>query len=167
MKKAVYAGSFDPITNGHLWMAKEGARMFNKLVVSIGVNPDKKCTFSLEERLDMLKNTLKDFRNVKVGSFSNQFLAKYAASINAEYLLRGIRTEGDYQYERTMRHINSDMNPDIVTVYLMPPREIVEVSSSMVKSMIGPEGWEEAIKSYVPEYVYGKLLEKFKANPAQ
>lgn len=164
MKKAVYAGSFDPITNGHLWMVKEGAGLFDKLFVSIGINPDKRNTFSLEERLDMLKKALKDYRNVKVGSFTNQFLAKYASSVNAEYLLRGIRTEGDYQYERTMRHINSDMNPSIVTVYMMPPREIVEVSSSMVKGMIGPEGWEDAIRSYVPEYVYGKLIEKFKAN---
>ena len=153
MKKAVYAGTFDPITNGHLWMAKEGARMFDRLVVSIGENPKKTCTFSLEERLDMLKKTLKEFRNVKVDSYSNQYLANYATSISAEYLLRGIRTEGDYQYERTMRHINSDMNSDIVTVYLMPPREIVEVSSSMVKGLIGPEGWEDAIRSYVPEYV--------------
>ena len=138
MRKAVYAGSFDPITNGHLWMIKEGSKLFDDLVVAIGVNPDKKYAFSLEDRVDMLRRSTRQFPNVKIDSFENEFLVNYANSIDAQYMLRGIRTEGDYEYERGMRYINSDLNPQIVTTFLMPPRELVEISSSFVKGLVGP-----------------------------
>ncbi len=162
MSKGIYAGSFDPITNGHLWMIEQGSKLFNELVVSIGLNPDKKSTFSLEERLYMLKKATRDFENVTIGSFENQFLVNYAHSIGGEFILRGIRAEGDYEYERAMRHVNSDLNPEITTTFLMPPREIAEVSSSLVKGLIGPEGWENVIEGYVPRDVYNKFLVKFK-----
>lgn len=161
MKTAVYAGSFDPLTNGHLWMIQEGARLFDQVVVAIGINPDKKCAFSLEERVEMLRKSTRTFPNVKVDSFENQFLVQYAHSIGAQYMLRGIRTEGDYEYERGMRYVNSDLNPNIVTDFLMPPREIVEVSSSLVKGLVGPQGWEEVVEGYVPRNVYNKFLVKY------
>lgn len=164
MRKAVYAGSFDPITNGHLWMIQEGSKLFEKLVVAIGINPDKKYSFSLEDRVDMLRKSTRTFPNVKVDSFENEFLINYTNSVGAQYLLRGIRTEGDYEYERGMRYINTDLNPQIVTVFLIPPRELVEVSSSFVKGLVGPNGWEKVIKKYVPEPVYEKFLEKFKGK---
>jgi len=164
MKKAVYAGSFDPITNGHMWMIEEGSRLFDKLIVAIGINPDKKYTFSLDERVDMLERSTRSFPNVEVDTFENQFLVNYATSVGAEYILRGIRTEGDYEYERGMRHINSDLNPEITTVFLMPPREIVEISSSLVKGLVGPENWEEVIEAYVPRNVYNHFLIKFEGS---
>ncbi len=167
MKNAVYAGSFDPITNGHLWMINHAATMFDELVVAIGDNPDKRCTFTLKERLEMLKESVKDFKNVKVATFENQFLVNYARSIGVNYMIRGIRTDGDYEYERVMRNINSDMNPDVVTVFLMPPREIADLSSSMVKGLVGPNGWEKVVKIYVPDPVYEKFLEKFGKQPAK
>ena len=74
-------------------------------------------------------------------------------------MLRGIRTAGDYEYERTMRYVNSDLNPGITTVFLQPPREFVEISSSVVKGLIGPDGWETAVKRYVPDPVFEKLRE--------
>ena len=159
--KAVYAGSFDPITNGHLWMVEEGAQLFEELVVAIGTNPAKKYTFSLEERLAMLKETLGHIPNVKVDEFENQYLVTYAKSISAAYVLRGIRTEADYGYERGMRHVNDDMEPHVTTVFLMPPRKITEVSSSLVKGLIGPAGWQEIVQTYVPAPVYKRILATF------
>lgn len=162
MKKAIYAGSFDPITNGHLWMIKQGSELFDELVVAIGINPDKKYTFSLDERVDMLRKSTRLFPNVEVQTFENQFLVNYASSEDAQYVLRGIRTEGDYEYERGMRHINSDLNPQIATTFLMPPREIAEISSSLVKGIVGLEGWEGVVEGYIPRDVYNHFLVKFR-----
>ena len=156
-KLAVYAGTFDPLTVGHFWMIKQGAVLFDKLIVAIGINPDKRCVFSVDDRLDMLRQSVEKFTNVDVGSFTNQFLINYAQSMGARFILRGIRTESDYEYERAMRNINGDLNSGITTVFLMPPRGIAEVSSSMVKGLIGPEGWETIVKGYLPEPVFKKL----------
>ena len=160
MKKAVYAGSFDPITNGHLWMIEQGVKLFDILVVAIGVAPEKEYTFTIEERLQMLKESARQYSNITVDHFEKKFLINYAHSIDATYILRGIRTEGDYEYERTMCHINSDLSAEIQTVFLMPPREISDLSSSLVKRLVGPEGWEEVIKKYVPHVVFKKLAER-------
>jgi len=162
MKKAVYAGSFDPPTNGHLWMIKQGARLFDLLIVAIGVSPDKKYAFSLDARVEMLRNITKPYRNTSVETFENQFLVNYAKSVEACYVLRGIRSEGDYEYERAMRYINSDLDPNILTVFLIPPREIAEISSSFIKDLVGPRGWEKIVKKYVPRSVYEKLLKQFR-----
>jgi len=160
MKRAVYAGSFDPPTNGHLWMIKEGTRLFDELVVAIGINPEKKSTFSIEERCGMLKGIIRKYPNTRVDKYENQFLVNYASSIGVGYILRGIRTERDFGYERDMRYVNSDQNPDITTVFLTPPREIAETSSSLVKGLVGPDGWEEVVEGYVPRNVYNKFLQK-------
>jgi pantetheine-phosphate adenylyltransferase len=154
----VYAGSFDPLTVGHLWMVEQGMRLFNELIVAVGVNPEKKYAFSLEERLLMLRESTKKFRTVSVTSFSNRYLIDYAREVGATHILRGIRTESDYEYERTMRNINGDLDSAICTVFLMPPRGIAEVSSSMVKGLIGPDGWQNIVRKYVPGPVYKMLL---------
>lgn len=155
----VYAGSFDPLTIGHLWMVEQGVRLFDRFIVGIGRNPDKRYTFSIEDRLEMLRDSTRQFRNLSVTVFSNRYLIEYAKSAGATHILRGIRSESDYEYERTMRNINGDFNEDICTVFLMPPRDIVEVSSSMVKGLIGPAGWRKVVKNYVPAPVYKRLLE--------
>ena len=142
----VYAGSFDPLTIGHIWMIEQGVSLFDRLMVAIGINPEKRYTFPLEERLDMLRESLRRFRNVQVVSFSNRYLIDYAQSIGATHILRGIRSESDYEYERTMRNINGDLDPGIVSVFLMPPRDIAEVSSSMVKGLVGPKGWQKVVR---------------------
>ncbi len=161
MKRAVYAGSFDPLTRGHMWMIEEGARLFPELVVAVGTNPDKQYTFSVEERLRMLHDSLDEAEGVCIDSFENRFLVHYASDVGATHILRGIRSEHDYSYERGMRYINGDMEPDIGTVFLMPPREIAEVSSSFVKGLVGPDGWQEIVKPYLSEPVYEMMLEKF------
>lgn len=161
MKRAVYAGSFDPITNGHLWMIEQGGSLFDELVVAIGVNPDKRTTFTLAERLDMLRASLCAQAHVRVESFASRFLVDYADSLGAQYILRGIRNEGDYEFERGMRHVNSDLRPAVTTVFLMPPREIAEVSSSLVKGLIGPAGWQTVVKGYVPDPVFQCILRRY------
>ena len=154
----VYAGSFDPLTIGHLWMIEQGMNLFDRLIVAVGINPDKKYTFPLAERLAMIRESLKQYRNVSVTSFSNLYLIDYAQSIGATHILRGIRSESDYEYERTMRNINGDLDSTICSVFLMPPRGIAEVSSSMVWGLVGPKGWQKVVKSYVPAPVYRRLL---------
>ncbi len=160
-RRAVYAGSFDPITNGHLWMIQEGSHLFDELIVAVGVNAGKKYTFSLDERLKMLKSTIGHLHSVTIDSFRNQFLVHYAKEIDAKYILRGIRNVGDYSYERGIRLINSDLNGEINTIFSMPPREFSEVSSSLIKELVGPFGWEGIIKNYVPEPVFAALKKKY------
>ena len=159
MKRAVYAGSFDPVTNGHLWMIEQAVELFDELVVAIGVNPDKFCTFSAEDRAAMLRETTRQYNNLRVELFDNQFLVNYAQSIGANYIVRGIRTASDYEYERAMRYVNSDLYPNITTIFLLPPREYAEVSSTMVRGLVGPKGWEDVIPQDVPEPVYLRLRE--------
>jgi pantetheine-phosphate adenylyltransferase len=154
---AVYAGSFDPVTFGHLWMIEAGSRMFDKLVVAIGTNPDKECHFSLEERLSMLKESISGFNNVTIDSYANQYLIKYAESIGAKYILRGIRSTADYEYEKSLSYVNRHQNTDIITIFLLPPREMIEISSSIVRGLIGPEGWEKVVSNYVPTNVLERL----------
>jgi len=160
-QRAVYAGSFDPITNGHVWMIEKGARLFDELIVAIGTNPDKSYTFSIEERLYMLRGAIQSLPHVRVDHFDNRYLVHYADTVDAQYILRGIRSAADYEYERVLRHINDDLRPEITTVFLMPPREIAEVSSSLVKGLVGPDGWEAIVQQYVPPVVYDTFIEKF------
>lgn len=160
--KGVYAGSFDPLTHGHMYMIREGSKLFDELIVSIGINAAKNYTFTLEERLKLLKESVKDLNNVKIDTFENRFLIKYAEEMGCKYILRGIRNESDYEFERTMRNVNGDLNSEISTVFLMPTRQIAEVSSSFVKGLVGPQGWQTVIKSFVPKPVYKAILEKFK-----
>ncbi len=138
-------------------MIEQGVRLFDRLIIAVGVNPEKKYTFSLEERLAMLRETTKQFPNVLVDSFSSRYLIHYAQLVGATHILRGIRTESDYEFERTMRNINGDLDSTICTVFLMPPRGIAEVSSSMVRGLIGPVGWQSIVRKYVPAAVYKRL----------
>ena len=140
-------------------MIEQGSRLFDKLVVAIGINPEKRCMFAPQERLSMLVASVEQFPNVRTEMFTNQYLINYARGIGAQFILRGIRCESDYEFERVMRNVNGDFDPHITTVFLMPPRDIAEVSSSMVKGLIGPDGWEATVKQYVPAPVFQRLKE--------
>jgi pantetheine-phosphate adenylyltransferase len=161
LTKAVYAGSFDPITNGHMWMIKKGSEMFDQLIVSVGTNPEKRYTFDATDRFIMLADAIKEELpkkdNITLATFEKQMLIKYARKVGGNFLLRGIRSVKDYEYEKDMMHINSDMEPNITTVFLFPPRDIAEISSSAVKGLVGYDGWEEAVQKYVPSNVFEAL----------
>lgn len=159
-KRGVYAGSFDPPTTGHLWMIAEGSHLFASLTVAIGVNPEKKYRFSLEARLEMLRESCRPFPNVTIAQFTNLYLIDYARSIGATHILRGIRSPTDFEFERSMRHLNGDFDKRITTVFLIPPRALGEVSSSMVKGLIGPKGWKQMVKPFVPPPVYRQLIKE-------
>ena len=159
-RTAIYAGSFDPITNGHLWMILEGARLFDCLTVLVADNPSKKCLFNLSERERMVNESIRDVSNVNVTSAPNHYVASIAeVGEDGEmlFMLRGIRTVADFDYERALRLINSDIAPKVQTVFLMPPRDVAEVSSSLVKGLVGPKGWEKVVRRYVPKVVLQEL----------
>jgi len=157
MRIAVYAGSFDPPTNGHLWMIERGLEMFDRLIVAIGNNPAKTYSFTVEERLDLLRKSTPSDERLSITHFDNKYLVHYARKMGAPFVLRGIRSSDDYEYERVIRHINADMAPEITTVFLMPPRDIAEVSSNMIKGLTGPDGWQDTVRRYVPEAVFQAL----------
>ena len=161
MAKAIYAGSFDPPTNGHVFMIREGAQLFEQLVVAIGVNPEKAPSFDTETRVRLLQEICAGYDNVSVATFENQFLIRYAAKAGARYILRGIRNGQDFTFERTMRNVNGDLEKDITTVFLIPPRKLLDTSSSFVKGLVGPEGWREVVRGFVPKPVYAEILKKF------
>lgn len=160
-RKAVYAGSFDPPTIGHLWVIREGAALFDELVVAVAVNPDKKPTFTTEDRCAMLSEAVAGLGNVRVVRLEGQYLVRFAKSLGAKVILRGMRKEGDYQPERDLCHLNANIEPDVRTVFLMTPPEFGVVASSFVRSLIGPTGWEEEIRRYLPPNVWPRVLDRY------
>lgn len=142
-------------------MVEEAATLFDELIVALGVNPEKRSAFAVEERLEMLRGCTAGFKNVRVETFTNQYLINYARKQGASFIVRGIRSETDYEYERVMRNINGDLDANVTTVFLMPPRDIAEVSSSMVKGLVGPDGWQKMVRPYLPPAARQQFLKKF------
>jgi len=151
---AVYPGSFDPITNGHLDLVERGARLFDRLIVAILENAAKDAPlFTVEERMEMLREVLRPFANVEVGSFCG-LLADYVARQHAHVILRGIRAISDYEYELQMALMNTRLAPDVETVFLMSREAYSFVSSRLVKQIIGLGG---NISGLVPPLVEQRL----------
>jgi pantetheine-phosphate adenylyltransferase len=159
-RKAIFAGSFDPLTKGHLWIIEQASRLFDEVVVATGINADKRAMFTLGEREEMLIEATKDLQNVWVTSLESEYIVRYANSIGAQFLIRGIRNGTDLEHEKAMRAVNGDIEPAVLEVFLMPPRELAELSSSTVKALIGPRGWERVIAKFVPEGVLRRLMQK-------
>src|ERR1035437_8102554 len=162
---AIYPGSFDPITNGHLDLIERGWRMFDRLIVSILRNDAKEPLFSVEERTDMLCEVLHVYPNVEVDSFDG-LLVDHAAAHSATVLLRGIRAISDYEYELQMALMNRRLSPRIETVFMMAHETYSFISSRMVKEVFGLGG---SITGLVPPSVESRLharLSKFKIKGA-
>ena len=153
---AIYPGSFDPITNGHLDLIERGCRLFDKLIVSILRHDTKQPLFSLEERVEMLREVVDRFPNVAVDSFDG-LLVDYAAQNGATVLLRGIRAISDYEYELQMALMNRRLQPDIETVFMMATEAHSFISSRLVKEVFGLGG---NIAGLVPACVEQRLKKR-------
>ena len=158
---AIYPGSFDPITNGHLDLIERGSAFFDKLIVSILRNDEKQALFSVEERMEMLSEVVGGFSNVEIGSFDG-LLVDYAAQSGASVILRGIRAVSDYEYELQMALMNRRLRPEIETVFLMAGEAHSFVSSRLVKEVIRLRG---NISGLVPPSVEGRLRKRVLGEP--
>jgi pantetheine-phosphate adenylyltransferase len=153
---AIYPGSFDPPTNGHLDLVERGSRIFDELVVAILRNPEKNPLFSLGERRHMLEDLTSRFKNVQVDTFDG-LMVDYAARVNATAVLRGIRALSDYEYELQMALMNRKLQPNLETVFMMPAEQYSYLSSRLVREVARLGG---AINGLVPELVEQRLREK-------
>ena len=153
---AIYPGSFDPPTNGHLDLIQRGSKIFEELVVAILRNSEKSPTFSVAERLEMLRTLTADMKNVRIDMFDG-LMVEYAKSINATCILRGIRAISDYEYELQMALMNRKLEPTLETVFMMPADKYSYVSSRLVREVAQAGG---PVKGLVPEVVEEKLREK-------
>lgn len=157
---ALYPGSFDPITNGHLDILKRATNLFNEVIVTVAVNKKKDAVFSGEERVDLIKECLrgKDWaKNITVNQFTG-LLVDHAQKMNADTLVRGVRQISDFEYEFRMALTNKRLAPDVDTVFLMPDEEFTFISASIVKEVAY---WDGDLSSFVPEVVAEALKSKF------
>ncbi len=154
---AIYPGSFDPPTNGHLDLIERGSKIFDELIVAILRNPEKNPLFSLEERREMLDSLTSHFRNVRVDTFGG-LTVDYAAKVKADAVLRGIRAISDYEYELQMALMNRKLQPELETVFMMPAGKYSYLSSRLVREIAHLGG---SIKGLVPDMVERRLKGKF------
>lgn len=156
-KVAIYPGTFDPLTNGHLSIIKRALKIFDKLVIAILINPNKSPLFTLEERTSMLKAVFKDEENIEIDSF-NGLLIDYAVKKNVNVVVRGLRALSDFEYEFQMALMNRKLNRDIESVFLMTDYKWFYISSTIVKEAARCGG---DIKGLVPQIIHEKLRQKF------
>ena len=157
-KIAIVPGSFDPITYGHIDIIKRSTQLFDEVIVAILVNPDKKYLFTLEEREEMINESIKDFNNVKVDSFSG-LLVNYAKKVNSTVIVRGLRAVSDFEYEMQLTFMNKALDDNIETFYMMANKQYSFISSSIVK---GVSGFGADLSKFVPNHVEEKLEKKVK-----
>mgnify|MGYP001350177253 CR=1 FL=1 len=155
--KAIYPGTFDPITLGHLDVIKRGLRLFDSLVIAVAENPAKKPLFSINERIEMIQDSVKGFE-VEVKSFDS-LLVDFVKQENASVILRGLRETSDFPTEFQHAVVNRKLDSDIETVFVMTNADFFYVTSSIVKEIAAYEG---KLSGFVPKNVEQKLLEKFK-----
>ena len=156
-KIAIYPGTFDPVTNGHIDIAERGLKIFDKIIVAILKNPVKACFFTVEERVEMLEDSFKNFPNIEIDTFDG-LLVEYAAKRKSDAILRGMRAVSDFEYEFQMALMNRRLNREVQTVFLMTGLRWIFTSSSIIKEAACFGG---DIKDMVPPLVNRKLREKF------
>jgi pantetheine-phosphate adenylyltransferase len=153
---AVYPGSFDPLTNGHVDIIERGARLFDRIIVAILVNAEKAPLFSMAERVEIARKVFKDHANVEVDTFDG-LLVDYVARRHANVLVRGLRAVSDFEYEFQMALMNRRLNSTIETVFMMPAEQYSYISSRLIKEVFALGG---RVHGLVPELVETRLREK-------
>ena len=133
--KAIYPGTFDPVTNGHLDIIKRACKMFDKIIVAVADNKDKKTMFSLEKRVELMKKATANLPKIEVESFSS-LLVDFAKKKECKIIIRGLRAVSDFEYELQMGYANKSLDSEIDTIYLMPNLENAFISSSVVRSIL-------------------------------
>lgn len=160
MRRAIYPGSFDPVTNGHLDIIERGCKLFDEIIISILINPEKRPFFTVDERKDMLDEVVKSINKgncaVRVDSFTG-LLVNYAVAQEANVIVRGIRAISDYEYEFQMALMNRRLEPGIETVFMMPAETYSYVSSRLVKEVFQLGG---AVSGLVPPFIEQRMKEK-------
>ena len=162
MKTAIYPGSFDPITLGHLNIIKRASLCFDKLIVAVMVNAEKRNSglFTPEERVELIRRTVERFPNVEV-EHSSELVAEYAKKKGACTLIKGLRAVSDYEYELQMALINRQLNPQLDTMFIPSSSKYTYISSSTVKELAG---YGADLKDFVPREIIGDLEEKIKSR---
>jgi pantetheine-phosphate adenylyltransferase len=156
MKLAVYPGSFDPLTNGHVDIIERGTHLFDKIIVAILVNVEKSPLFSMQERVDIVREVFKGRPNVEVDTFEG-LLVDYVASRKADVIVRGLRALSDFETEFQMALMNRRLSPDVETVFMMPAEQYTYISSRLIKEVFSLGG---QVRGLVPEIVERRLSEK-------
>ena len=159
MAKALYSGSFDPVTYGHLDIIKRAANIFDELVVAVLNNKAKNPLFSVEERVNMLKETTKELKNVKITSFIG-LLVDFAKEENINVIVRGLRAVTDFEYELQMAQTNHELLPEVDTMFLTTNILYSYVSSTIVREVASYQG---DVTHFVPEYIAQKVCDKYKS----
>jgi len=154
---AVYAGSFDPITLGHVDLVQRASALFSDVVVAIGVHPTRAPLFSIEERLELVKSVAKDFPNVTVASFDD-LLIEFCRRIGARVIVRGLRAATDFEYELQIAHANADLHPEVDTIFLPTRTKHGFLSASLVREIASHGG---DVSRYAPKAVCDALSKKF------
>ena len=158
IRKAIFAGSFDPITNGHLDIISRASKLFDELQIGVLINPNKKGLFSLEERVELINACTKDLDNIKVIKFKG-LLVNYCREHGIDTLVRGVRSEADVNYELQMAHMNKELDSKIETIFLPTNKQYSFVSSSLIKEVLK---FEADVKHLVPKEVLIALENKTK-----
>lgn len=158
MRRAIYPGSFDPVTFGHLDMIGRSAQIVDELIVAVLINSAKNPLFSIEERVSMLEEMTKDIPNVKIQSFEG-LLIDYAKSVDANLIIRGLRAVTDFEYELQIAQTNRIVNPRIDTLFLTTSLEYAYLSSTIVKEVASYGG---DISHFVPEQLIDRIYAKYK-----
>jgi pantetheine-phosphate adenylyltransferase len=156
MKLAVYPGSFDPLTNGHVDIIERGTHLFDRIVVAVLVNVDKAPLFTMAERVEVLREVFKGLPNVEVDTFDG-LLVDYVARRKADVIVRGLRALSDFETEFQMALMNRRLSPHIETVFMMPAEQYTYISSRLIKEVFSLGG---EVHGLVPEIVEGRLKDK-------
>jgi pantetheine-phosphate adenylyltransferase len=153
---AIYPGSFDPLTNGHVDIIERGARLFDRIIVGVLINLEKSPLFTVPERVDIARRVFRDYTNVEVDTFDG-LLVDYARRKHATVIVRGLRAISDFEYEMQMALMNRRLNADVETVFMMPAEPYTYLSSRLVKEVVALGG---TVTGLVPRVVEERLREK-------